>query len=288
MFSTAVAKELSGLFPLAEEDAFAFLDSLFGANSEEELNDKLKHFGIEFEDEFVEETEKPLEIIERKEEVEQISEHEEKAKRTEEPVEEESERPRLPPHRLPPKRSDLIDPNEFVFHAVEKHTPYLRTEGAPSYTAGTIKLKKGRPEGTKGRYKPSERFSRKDAEAIALEMVMRFEEVEAREPDDRHTQRSIGYDIYSETEAGKQRFIEVKHFRGEPGTFELTSYQWKKAESEKDRYFVYIVSGLKKGGNPQLGIIQNPVKYLVPDPAVRKKFSSWKNGVKTIVRLKKV
>ena len=90
------------------------------------------------------------------------------------------------------------------------------------------------------------------------------------------------------TEDEKERFIEVKHFRGESGTFELTPYQWKKAEAEKDKYFVYIVSGLKEGDKPTLEIMQNPVKYLMADPPIQKKFSDWKNGIIRVVRCKKV
>lgn len=103
-------------------------------------------------------------------------------------------------------------------------------------------------------------------------------------------QRKIGYDIFSsiKDEDDKRQFIEVKHFRGEPGTWELDHYQWKKAEQEGDRYFVYVVSGLRKGMIPKIQIIQNPIKYLVPDPPIKKSFSDWNGGIARLVKCQKV
>ena len=288
LFSTCVAKELSKLFAPAEEDVFPFLDSLFGADNEEELDEKLKHFGIEMESSLNEELYESVKIVPRKEE-EQEPKPKRKAKRPEKKLAKKGgEKPQLPESELDAKRSDLINPDEFIFETVEEHTPYLRTDGAPTTPIKAVKLKKAHPGGPRKSYVPRKKVSRRDAEGIALEMVMRFEEMEDREPDDRHTQRSIGYDIYSKAKDGRESFIEVKHFRGDPGPFELKSYQWKKAENEKDKYFVYIVSGLREESNPKLEIIQNPVKYLTPNPPVHKKFGFWENGVKKIVRLKKV
>ena len=164
----------------------------------------------------------------------------------------------------------------------------MRTDGAPTAPTKAIELKKARPGDPRKGYEPRKRTGRTDAEGIALTIAMRFEEMEDREPDDRHRQRSIGYDIYSVAKDGRERFIEVKHFKGEGGMFELKSYQWKKAENERDKYLVYIVSELGEGGNPKLEIIQNPVQYLVSDPPIHKRFNFWKNGIKRIVRLRKV
>jgi len=286
LFSTPVAKELSRLFVPGEDYVFPFLDSLFGANSEEELNEKLKHFGIRMEEAFIEETHEAIKIIPRK--GDQKFEIKKEVKKPKKLKGKADEKPKLPDTELAPKKSDLINPDEFILDMVEEHTPYVKTEGVPTVPIKTVKLRKGFSGGAKKEYTPRERVSRRDAEAIALEIVMRFEEIEGREPDDRHKQRRIGYDIYSKTEDEKERFIEVKHFRGGSGTFELTSYEWKKAEMEKDNYFVYVVSGLKKGDNPTIEIIQNPVKYLMPDPPIQKKFSDWKNGVIKVVKCKKV
>ena len=288
LLSTPVAKELSRLFTPGEDYVFAFLDSLFGANSDEELNEKLRYFGIQIEDTFPEETHKAVKIILRTEEVEQKPESEKEEKRPEKLPEEADKKPQLPELEAEARGFDLVNPDEFVFDRVEEHTPYVKTEGVPTSPIRTVKLKEGYP-GVAGReYKPRERVSRRDAEAIALEIVMRFEEIEGREPDDRHKQRAIGYDIYSKTRDEEERFLEVKHFRGDPSTFELQPHQWKKAEIEKNRYFVYVVSGLMEGSTPALEIIQNPIRYLMPDPPVQKKFSNWKNGVIKVIKCKKV
>lgn len=287
LFSTSVAKELSKLFVPGEEYVFPFLDSLFGANSDEELDEKLKHFGVKTESLLVEASYESVRIVPSKEEEEELK-PEREVKKPKKPAKKTGEKPQLPESELDVKRSDLINPDKLIFETVEERTPYLRTEGAPTTPVKAVKLKKAYAGGPRNGYMPRKRVSRRDAEGIALEIVMRFEEMEDREPDDRHTQRSIGYDIYSKTKDGRERFIEVKHFRGDTGTFELKSYQWKKAENEKDKYFVYIMSGLREGGNPKLEIIQNPVKYLTPNPPIHKTFNSWKNGVKKIVGLKKV
>jgi hypothetical protein len=285
LLSTSVAKELSKLFAPGEEDVFPFLDSLFGTHSDEELNEKLKHFNIRIEEMVVEEPYEEVRIIPKPEE-ELAPESEEEI--PEKPVEEIGKKPQLPELEGEAKRYDLINPDEYIFDIVEEHTPYVKTEGASIMPTKTVKLKTGHPGGTEKERKPRERVSRRDAEAIALEIAMRFEEIEGREPDDRHKQQGIGYDIYSKTKTEEERFVEVKHFRGKAGAWELTPHQWKKAETEKDRYFVYVVSGLAEGDTPTIEIIQNPVRYLTPDPPIQKKFSEWKNGVTKVVKCQKV
>jgi hypothetical protein len=289
LLSTSVAKQLSRLFTPGEDDVFPFLDSLFSANSDEELNQKLKYFGIQIEGAVVEELHEAVKIIPRTEEVEQKPElgvEEKKPKKLPEEVEGKPQLPEL--EVVETKKYDLIDPNEFIFDVVEEHSPYVKTEGAPIVPTRTVKLREGY-HGLVGReFKPREKVSRGDAEAVALEIVLRFEEIEDREPEDRHKQQAIGYDIFSKTKDETERYVEVKHFRGEPGTFELTPHEWKKAEIEKDKYFVYVVSGLKEGCTPTIQIIQNPIKYLIPDPPVQQKFSDWKNGVIKVVKCQKV
>lgn len=288
LFSTCLAKELSKLFVLGKDDVFPFLDSLFGAHSEEQLNEKLKHFGIQIGETMIEELSEEVKIIPRTEGVEQENEPENEDETSEKPAEETSKKPQLPESEEETRKYDLINPDEFIFDTIEEHTPYVKTEGAPNMPTRTIRLKAGHPGSTEEERTPRERISRRDAEAVALEVVMRFEEIEGRVPDDRHKQQGIGYDIYSKTKAEEERFVEVKHFRGEAGTWELTPHQWKKAEAEKDRYFVYVVSRLKEGSTPILQIIQDPIKYLTPDPPIQKKFSDWKNGVVRVIKCEKV
>jgi hypothetical protein len=288
LLSTSVAKELSKLFTPGEEDVFPFLDSLFSAESDEKLNEKLRHFGIRIEEALAEEPYEAVKIIPLAEEVKQEPETKREKKKPKKRLEEVGKKPQLPESEGQARRYDLVNPNEFIFDAIEEHTPYVKTEGEPTLPIRTVKLKEGYTGGAGREYKPRERVSRRDAEEIALEIAMRFEEIEGREPDDRHKQQAIGYDVYSKTGNEEEQFIEVKHFRGDPGTFELTPHEWKKAETEKDKYFVYIVSGLKEGSSPMLEIIQNPIKHLTPDPPVQKKFSSWKNGVVKVVKCQKV
>jgi hypothetical protein len=287
LFSTAVAKELSKLFAPGGDDVFPLLDSLFGANGEEELNEKLRQFGIQITDTFMEEPSERVKLIPSEEEVEQEPEPEKKEEELK-PPEEPPKKPQPPIFEPDVRRFDLIDPDEFVFDTIEEHTPYIKTDGMPNVPTRTVKLKKGHLGTDERERKPRKRVNRVDAEVIALEIVMRFEEIEGREPDDRHKQKAIGYDIYSNTTGKEERFIEVKHFRGEAGTWELTPHQWKKAEQEEDKYFVYVVSGLREGNNPIIEIIQNPIEYLTPDPPVQKKFSNWKNGVIKVIKSQRV
>jgi len=288
LLSTSIAKELSKLFTPSEDDVFPFLDSLFSADSDQELNEKLRHFGIQIEEMMVEEPYDIVKIIPPTTEVKKETKPTEEKRRPTKFVEKAGKKPQLPESEAQAGRYDLVNPNEFIFDVIEEHTPYAKIEGESPPPIRTVKLKEGYYGGGGREYKPRERASRRDAEDIALEIVMRLEETEGKEPDDRHKQQSIGYDVYSKTGNEEERFIEVKHFRGDSGTFELTPHEWKKAETEKDKYFVYIVSGLKEGSTPMLEIIQNPINYLTPDPPLQKKFSSWKNGVVKVVKCKKV
>jgi len=284
LFSTVVAKELSTLFVPGEDDVFPVLDSLLGANGQEELNEKIRHFGIEIMEGSTEEPSKGITLIppEGKEKPEVREEKEP------EPLKEPTTKPQPPIFEPDIRKSDLIDPDAFIFDSIEEYIPYTKTDGISNVPVRTVRLKKEQPGDKEIERKPRKRVNRVDAETIALEIVMRFEENEGREPDDRHKQQAIGYDIYSKSEGKEERFIEVKHFRGEAGTWELTPHQWKKAEQEENKYFVYIVSGLREGNNPIIEIIQNPVKYLTPDPPVQKKFSDWKNGVIKVIKCQKV
>ena len=146
-----------------------------------------------------------------------------------------------------------------------------------------------RPGGTVPEHKPTLVPGHLDVEAAAHALARRIEEFEGREAEDRHDQRGIGYDIFSrDTATNMERFIEVKGFRGEGGSITMTAHEWKKAEQEGDRYYLYIVTGLQENSTPQLSVIQNPVKYLSPDPPIEKKVSDWKNGIQKMIIFRKV
>ncbi|MBU4502159.1 MAG: DUF3883 domain-containing protein [Nanoarchaeota archaeon] len=289
LFSTPVAKELSKLFFPEEEYVLLILDSLFNVRDEDELNEKLEHFNIRVEDTLTEE-EIQEEVKLRPYIKEEPTKEQETVKEEEKPEvsEEISERPQLPISETEIKDFGLINPDEFIFDKIEEYEPYTKSEGIQNAIVRTVELKKGTLGAHRVERETRKRAGREDAETTALEIVMRFEELEDREAEDRHKQKRIGYDIHSKTKDGNEMFIEAKHFRGEAGTFELKPHQWKKAEQEGDKYFVYIISGLKEGNKPKLEIIQDPVNYLMPDPPAEKKFSDWKNGVAKAIDLQKV
>ena len=288
LFSTSVARELSKLFSPAEDEVFSLLDSLFGATDEEELNRKLGHFGIQ---DIVTE-EKPPEIIKIIPPGKEESRPKEQVEKGElQPKPQPVQKPRPPEVReMEVKRYDLIDPNDFKFEEdIEEHTPYVKIDGPSNLPTKTVKLVPGRSPDSKDRdYKPRPRVNRSDSHAVGLELAMRFEEVEGREPENRESQKGIGYDIYSKGKDNEELFIDVKGLRWESGSWELTSAEWKKAEEEKEKYFVYVVSRIGRDTGPIIEIIQNPVKYLFPDPPVKKSFSDWKNAVTKVVKSQKV
>jgi hypothetical protein len=283
--SGKVAKEVSRIFKGAEKDVFPFLNSVLPkADDEEALDTQLQLFGIPEASSYSGPEEVEL-LPEEREKIEtgrEETEEETKEKETEE------EKPTVkPPTPTPQPKQGLIDPNDFIFEDVEERTPYVKTDGPPNVSTRVIKLREGRPEGQKQEYKPRPIANRFDSHDVALELAMRFEELEGREPENRHRQKNIGYDIYSKGKDGEEFFIEVKGLSGETGSWELPSTEWEKAEQEKDNYFVYVVSRLKEESGPIIEIIQNPIKYLTPDPPARKVFSAWENGVKNTISLKK-
>lgn len=287
LYSVHVAKELSKLFITAENDLFPFLDSIFSVTDEDELKEKLKHFGIYSVEATVDKPVGEVEITPSEGDAER-EEEEPETKREGLAKGEPPPRPQPPGPAPPARKPDLINPDEFMFHEIEEFTPYVGSDGKKNVPARTVELREARPGSGKPRRQPRMKPNRGDAEEIALDLVMSFEEMEGRYPDDRHKQSGIGYDVYSITDTGEERFIEVKHFRGESGLWELTPHQWKKAEEESDRYYVYVVSGLRDGNTPAIELIQNPTKYLIPDPPVQKKFSSWRNGVSRVVKCQKI
>jgi hypothetical protein len=287
LFSVHVAKELSKLFTAAENDLFPFLNSIFSVMDEDELNEKLRYFGIHSMEVTIDEPIGEVKITPSEEDTEK-DEQEPEVKKGKQSEEEPLQRPQPPGPGPDALKPDLVDPDEFIFDEIEEFTPFVGSDGSKNIPARTLKLREGHPGVGKSKRKPRIKPSRGDAEEIALYLVMTFEEIEGRYPDDRHQQLGIGYDVYSGTDTDEERFIEVKHFRGEPGIWELTPHQWKKAEEEKDSYYIYVVSGLREGNTPAIEVIQNPIKYLIPDPPVQKKFSSWQNGVSRVVKCQKI
>jgi len=282
IFSSEAAREISKIFSEGKDEAFPFISTIFRANNEEELEQILKHFHIKMGEKLSGATRKKTAKILR-----EPYESVEKSTKIGVPVKDiptESQGSKVP--KLPEEKSigsDLIDPEDYIF---DEHILKPKSDNVVNTrTEKSIQLK----EGSKNKHVfhlPRTITPRYDAELIAIELAIRYEKLQNREAEDRHTQKCIGYDVYSKDKDGNERFIEVKHFRGSPGIWRLTSKEWEKAIKEMDKYFVYIVSGLKTGETPLIQIIQNPFNSLTPDPQKNITFSNWKNSVKEEIKLK--
>jgi len=284
LLSYNVLKELSKLFGVAAGDVFLFLDSIMKVNDKDELAERLKQYNVDKDNIDEAEEYEPIEIITAEEEGQQDTgdSTEEDLTKTSQP--EPKVKPK-PPQKPPIKRDHgLIDPEKFYFGEIEDYVPYTSSEGNGDNPRKPVSLRKGRKVPPGQRPPSSEKPYRGDAEDIALGLVIDFEVAENRTAEDRHRQSGIGYDIYAFTDDGEERYIEVKHFRNDSGVWELTPHEWKKAEEQKEKYYVYIVCSLRKGSIPSISVIQDPIKYLSPDPPAQKKFSTWQNGVSQVIK----
>lgn len=184
----------------------------------------------------------------------------------------------------------LIDINAYIAEVEAEFVPYTKQEGEKGVTIKReIKLREAKAVTGPARETKSQLVPRPiDVEEIALNMALRYEEEDGRSPEDRHNQKGIGYDIYSEEIGKGRRYIEVKGFRGDGATIRMPAHEWEKAEEQRDKYYLYIFAGLEEGGTPRLHIVQDPVKYLAPDAPIDKKISNWENGVIKVIQYWKV
>jgi len=283
LFSEKVAKEISRIFKGAENEVFPFLNSVLPkAKDDEALKNQLALFEIEEEKSYT--GPDGVELLPQDEKHEK---EEDKEKETEE-GEKDGEKPTVKPPQPPKPKTGLIDPAEYYPETSKEYTPYQKTEGEAPKIVREIRLKKGKPGAKKALEAPITRTGTIDAEGTALQIVINYENGEARQAEDRHNQREIGYDIYSTGPEGEERFIEVKHFSEQEGTFKLEPHQHEKAKQEGDKYFVHVVTGLREGPHPKkMFIIQNPLKWLTPDPPMEEKYSDWKNAITKEYEFKK-
>lgn len=105
-----------------------------------------------------------------------------------------------------------------------------------------------------------EQSLRSDAliEAIGMEVAMKYERDNGREPEDVSSQ-NLGFDIRFFDNSGKIRYIEVKA-RAVQGEIVLTQNEWFKSQNLGDDYYLYVVFNTSK--SPTLHIIQNPAEKL--------------------------
>lgn len=106
---------------------------------------------------------------------------------------------------------------------------------------------------------PPEDIKRK-VEEIAVEIVMKVEREEGRIP--RRMPEYMPYDIESiDPNTGEIRIIEVKGHSSTQVHAELTENEYKVAEREKDRYWLYIVYDIKTR-TPKILRFQNPLETM--------------------------
>jgi len=120
-----------------------------------------------------------------------------------------------------------------------------------------------------------------EIERIGMEIAMKYEKNQAREPED-VSRENLGFDIRSKSE-DEMRYIEVKA-RKDEGLVALTLNEWFKAKRFKEQYWLYVV--VNATINPILYIINNPAENLnVQEKVEIVRFivsvDEWKNkGVK--------
>jgi hypothetical protein len=101
-------------------------------------------------------------------------------------------------------------------------------------------------------------------EAIGMQVAMEYERKQGRSPKDVSSENN-GYDIFSTSPSGEERYIEVKA-RATTGAIVLTNNEWIQAGRQGNKYWLYIVENAAT--EPRLCIIQNPAAKLQPEKVV--------------------
>ncbi len=105
-----------------------------------------------------------------------------------------------------------------------------------------------------------------EIEKIGMEVAMQHERKQGRIPTD-VSANNLGYDIYSQSEDGKERrYIEVKA-RKSIGDIVLTMNEWVSAVRKGDDYYLYIVANAAT--SPELYIVRNPASVFKPSEHIR-------------------
>ena len=109
--------------------------------------------------------------------------------------------------------------------------------------------------------KPAIIPSTTEIEQIGMEIAMRYEREQEREPEDVSAE-NLGFDVRSTKKERQKRYIEVKARSG-LGPVSLTKNEWFKAKQFKSDYFLYVV--LNAATQPALYIIENPAEQTHPE-----------------------
>jgi len=102
--------------------------------------------------------------------------------------------------------------------------------------------------------------SNPETEAIAMQVVIEYEQSQGRHVADVH-EKNLGYDITSlDTNSGDLRLIEIKGIGAEGGTIILTPNERRVAEDRPDCYWLYVVTNCSTKPVMQKPI-SDPAKY---------------------------
>jgi len=124
--------------------------------------------------------------------------------------------------------------------------------------------------------------SDEEIEKIGMLLTMEYERNNQRQPEDISDQ-NLGFDIRSKDKDGNLRYIEVKA-RAEDGDIALTQNEWFIAKRFGDDYYLYVI--FNASTSPELKIIQNPAKNLIPQTKIEQvryiidKFQITEKGAK--------
>jgi hypothetical protein len=123
--------------------------------------------------------------------------------------------------------------------------------------------------------KEGDEEARRRVEKVGMEVAMRYEREQGRNPVDISTEY-LGYDIRSEG-GGEVRYIEVKAF-ATTGEVHFTPHEWQISQRLGQEYWLYVVENAAT--NPTLHTIQNPARLRAEPIAgvVAVVVQDWKKG----------
>ena len=115
-----------------------------------------------------------------------------------------------------------------------------------------------------------------------------FEKSQGRESiDDVRNDGKEGCDLVS-SGRGETRLIEIKAAKGKRAQIILRPSQYKRAEEDKEKYYIYKVENVEKGKIPRVEIVRNPVE----NPKIRIahlgecRIEGWQNSDKVSIEVR--
>jgi len=280
-FAPKVASELCRVFSLSE----VMKEPILNLSSAGEDNDRrieiFQQFGIPKEG-------LPNLIMEQIE-AKQMQEQKpaKKAKKLPQKEEPKKEEETKPPVNPPMQQvvQFLINPDQFIPDEINEFEPTPQAGNNANTTPLVRGVTKADPVTRKRTVTLT--ISPQMPEDVGLDLIRKFEQSQGRTVDtSSRDQKNVGTDFTS-TDGVTKRFVEVKSSRHDEINIPLQQKQWRKAELEGDNFYIYVITGLRRGGAPKLRIIQNPTKHLKPDLPSNMTFSKWTHAVKFEVTFSK-